>query len=210
MKQNRQLREYFENQGLYVPSQSDRSRLVKVLTDSFFDYPLFEFFFEKNDRAATELFMEVTIDALGKNSIVVADSPDINSVMIFYGSNMGLPGAFEIVVNGGYKFIKAYGMKTVSRMLRYLLYIDRIMSKIKKKSDSYIYFLATELNMRRKGIAKRLLEAAKVYSQDNNCGIYLETNKKENSEIYQSVGFDLKDNFLVENGNGMEYFALTY
>lgn len=208
MKYNKELAKYFEEKGFYVVKPSDKRAVVDLMTECFYDYPLLQFFLGKTDKKATRLFMEVSMNALAENCVIVADSEKINSLMCFYPPEMGEPSAVGIITHGGLSFFPAFGIGKVIRMIKYLSGMDKVMSKYKKKTDGFIYYLATAPSMRGKGLAKKLTQAAVEFCKEKKSGIYLETNKQTNSVIYQKWGFELKETVDVPDSDGMKTYAL--
>lgn len=200
--------EYSNLDDCYIMQPDDIGNFARTLADGFSHYPLCEYVCGGDyDRRKMELFWTLSLTLSEHNAICIADSKQVNSVLIYLRPGTLQPGLFAYLRAGGLKLLFKLGVKSVLRLLRFESYAQSIASKYQTSDDGYILAFSTRLDKQGQHYGKALLEALLRHLDASGQGCYLETLKPENVGFYERFGFELKEQTVTPDGD-MPMFAM--
>ena len=83
----------------------------------------------------------------------------------------------------------------------------RLKKKYTNNEDWYLFNLSVQKDFQKKGVATKLLTPMLSFCNENSYFCYLETNDKNNVDIYQHFGFSLKETSFIPDSN-VNHFAM--
>lgn len=186
----------------YKMRHEDIERFAETLTDGFSKYNLYEYVCNgQYDYDKMMLFWKVSVLLVTDNAICIADSHEMNSVIVYIPPKTKEPGLLSYLKAGGLKMLFKVGVKTAVRLLRFDDESKKVAKKHKKDKDGYLMAFATRLDKQGQGYGKPLLQALLQYLDASGEGCYLETLKPENVGIYKRYGFVLEEETVIKNGD---------
>lgn len=191
----------------YTMQRDDIEQFADTLADGFKGYNLFEFICDGYNHSKMKFFWAVSILLNADNAICIADSKQMNSVLIYIQPGKSEPGLFSYLRAGGLKMLFKLGPKTTARFLRFDKEARRFANKFKGTKDGYLMAIATRSDKQQQGYGKPLLEALLSHLDASGEGCYLETLKSENVGLYEKIGFKLKSSESLKSG-GLNLFAM--
>lgn len=200
LKINKDLYSCFEN--CYIMQHDDIKRFADTLADGFSQYPLFEYVCNgQYDIDKMKLFWKVSVLLVEDDAICIADSHEMNSVIVYIPPKTKEPGFFSYLKAGGLKMLFSLGIKTASKLLRFENESDKIADKYRSENDGYLMAFDTRLDKQGQGHGKPLIQALLQYLDASGEGCYLETLKQNNVRMYEHFGFVLKEETEIINGD---------
>lgn len=191
----------------YIMQKDDIERFADTLADGFSRYNLFEYICNGYNREKMRLFWAVSMALVSENSICIADSKQINSVMVYVRPGSKEFGLMSYLRAGGLKMLLKMGINTAIKLLRFEDEAKRFANKYQGEKDGYLMAFATRIDKQRQGYSKYLAEALLHYLDASGEGCYLETLKAENVGYYEGLGFELKSSEKLKSGN-LTLFAM--
>ncbi len=195
----------FEN--CYIMQSDDIKKFADTLADGFSRYNLFEYVCNSvYDHRKMSLFWALSIALNADNAICIADSKEINSVIVYIRPGSKEPSPIAYMRLGGLNLFRI-GLKSLVRLLSFDTKAQAIAKKYKTAGDGYLMAFATRLDKQRMNYGKPLMQALLDYLDAKGEGCYLETLKPENVGLYERFGFELKESVEIASGN-LTIFAM--
>lgn len=195
-----------ENAGLYIVEEKDLERLADVSADAYQDYPLHNWFTKgKYDEKASKLLMLVTLKAMTKDSIIYADSEELNGFAVWLPFGFTGSKAIPFLLSGGLGLFLHAGLGFVGRLLSYESYAMNLKKEFTEHYDWYLFNLSVRKDAQGKGIASKLMRPMLQFCDDERMVSYLETNKESNVGLYKHYGFELMKEEQIPKSNVMHY-----
>ena len=190
----------------YVMRPEDIRLFADTLADGFSQYDLFKYVCGKEyDHHKMSRFWEVSLAILADNAICIADSKEVNSVLVYIRPKSKEPSAFKYIKAGGLKMLWKMGARSAIRLLRFDVEAQKVAKRHRTDSDGYIMGFATRVDKQGQGYGKPLIEALLSYLDMSREGCYLETLKAKNVDLYKHFSYDLKQQALLKSCNLMLY-----
>lgn len=197
-----------ERAGLYVVQMKDLDRISKVAADAYRDYPLHNWFSGgKYDPKASELIMNIPLKALIKDTLIYADSEEINGFAVWIPFGFSGSKTVPFLKNGGLKLIFHSGLGIIGRLLTYEDFAMKLKKEFTHNYDWYLYNLSIATDAQGKGIASKLMRPMLDFCDSEDMIVYLETNKEKNVSLYEHYGFELKRKALIPKSD-VTHFAM--
>ena len=195
-----------EKAGLYIVSEKDLDRVADVAADAYCDYPLHNWLTNgKYDAVASKLIMQISLKTMVKDSIIYADSEEINGFAVWLPFGFTGSKTLPFLMNGGLKLILHSGLGIIGRLLTYENYAMGLKKQFTDNYDWYLYNLSIKKDAQGKGIASKLMRPMLQFCDDERMKVYLETNKSSNVELYKHYGFDLMKEEVIPKSPVMHY-----
>ena len=195
-----------EGAGLYIVQKKDFDRLAEVAADAYRDYPLHNWLSKgKYDPVESRLVMEITLKAMAKDSVIYADSEEINGFAAWLPFGFTGNKAVPFMLNGGLKLILHSGFGIIKRLVTFENYAMNLKKSFTDHYDWYLFNLSIKKDAQGKGIASKLMRPMLQFCDDERMVAYLETNKDTNVGLYQHYGFELMHEELVPSTPFMHY-----
>ncbi|MEG0360135.1 MAG: GNAT family N-acetyltransferase [Longicatena sp.] len=202
--------------SLYMMNETEIENLANTLTENFFDDDLYCSVFrnEQKRSVALEHFFKHYIKLIKPYSTFVADSKDLNCVMIVFNSSIeeGTPYALRVFW---------MSVKLVFLLLRYRSWniiphvvsgLDMFTSRWVKEfviGDYYhLDFIFTKKDQRNKGLASNLISHLVKEANNKQFDLTMETHHEENLELYEKLGFVLMSKMSHEDYKVTQYNLL--
>lgn len=195
--------------GCYVMQREDIGRFASTLADGFSQYGLFKYICNCNySHSKMETFWAVSLKLLGKDAICIADSKEVNSVLIYIGPQSKEPGIIEYLKGGGIKMLFKLGIRSSVKLLKFDVQAQNVAKRHKKGNCGYLMAFATRLNKQGQHYGKPLMNALLQYLNASGEGCYLETLKDGNVDLYRHFSFELKEQIPLGYG-GLTLYAMS-
>ena len=192
----------------YIMQQEDIQRFADTLADGFSRYGLFEHICNgKYDHEKMSLFWAVSISLIADNAICIADSKDINSVLIYRRPKSKEPDLFGYLKAGGMELLSKLGLRSSIKLLRFDAEAEKVIKRHKTDNDGYLMAFATRIDKQGQHYGKPLIDALLCYLDASGEGCYLETLKETNVDLYKHFNFSLKERTSIKSGN-LTLFAM--
>lgn len=187
----------------YIMQPDDIGRFAETLADGFSQYDLFrhicggEYDYEK-----MQLFWAVSLALLPDDAICIADSKEVNSVLVYICSKSKEVNALSYVKSGvGIKLVLKLGLRSIIRLSRFEAEAQRVAKRYKTSNDGYLMAFATRIDKQRQGYGKTIVSALLNYLDTHREGCYLETLKAGNVDLYEHLSFQLKEQKNIQLGD---------
>lgn len=162
----------------------------------------------KYDHDKMTLFWAVSIALIADNAICIADSKEVNSVLIYIKPKSKEAGVINYIKVGGLKMLCKMGLKSIIKLLRFDNEAHKIAKCHRTEEDGYIMGFATRIEKQGQHYGKPLIEALLRHLDTYGEGCYLETLKPENVGLYNHFSFQLKEQKTILSGN-LTLFAMS-
>ena len=184
----------------YVMQHDDIERFASTLADGFSQYNLFQHICNgEYDHQKMTYFWAVSLSLVEHNAICIADSKEVNSVLVYIRPNSKEPGVMEYIKKGGLKLLFKLGAKSAIRLLSFDAEAQRVAKRHKYKGDGYLMAFATRLDKQGQHYGKPLITALLNHLDQTGEGCYLETLKAKNVGLYKHFSFELKEQTELKN-----------
>ena len=184
--------------GLYIAEKKDLPRLAKLSADAYRDYPLHTWLTKgKYDARASELLMEITLKTMTENSLIYADSEELNGFAAWLPFGFSGNRAMSFMLCGGMRLICHSGFGIIGRLSAYEKYAMNLKKQFTDHYDWYLFNLSVKRDAQGKGIASKLMRPMLDFLDEEQMVAYLETNKDSNVGLYRHFGFDLMKEELI-------------
>lgn len=186
----------------YVMERGDVERFVDALADGFSQYELFKYACRgKYDRRRMSYFWAFNIVLNLPDAICIADSKEVNSVLIYIPPRSKEPGLLSYLKAGVVKMAFKTGVRRSILLSRFDAEAQKIAQRYKAADDGYLFAFATRLDKQGQNYGKPLMKALLHYLDATGQGCYLETLKPENVGMYEHFSFRLQDEIKIKTGN---------
>ena len=192
----------------YVMQRDDIGRFVDTLADGFSQYDLFKYVCRgKYDHRRMSHFWAFNIVLNLPDAICIADSEEVNSVLIYIPPRSKEPGLLSYLKAGIVKMAFKAGVGRSIRLAHFDAEAQRIAKRYKGADDGYLFAFATRLDKQGQNYGKPLMDALLRYLDATGQGCYLETLKPGNVGLYERFSFRLMEQKTVRLGN-LTMFAM--
>ena len=188
--------------GCHLMRQEDIGLFANTLADGFSEYDLFKYACNgKYSHKKMSVFWAVSIAALGKDAICIADSKSANSVLVYVRPNSKEPGLMEYLRAGGVKMLFTVGLRSAVKLLSFDSQAQKVAKRHKTANCGYLMAFATKIDKQGQHYGKPLVQALLKYLDASGEDCYLETLKAENVDLYRHFSFQLKEQTPLSSGN---------
>ena len=188
----------------YLMQRSDIGRFADTLADGFSQYGLFRYISgKKYDHSSMSRFWAVSVGLNYEDAICIADSKEVNSVLIYIPPRSKVPTPLSFL-NAG---ILRMGLRRFFRLLRFDAEVKDIAKRYKTDDDGYLMAFATRIDKQGQHYGKPLINALLHYLDTSGEGCYLETLKAGNVDLYKHFQFELKEEVNLKLGD-LTVFAM--
>ena len=192
----------------YVMQRGDVERFADALADGFSQYELFKYACRgKYDRRKLSHFWAFNIVLNLPDAICIADSKEVNSVLIYIPPRSKEPGLLSYLKAGVVKMAFKTGIRRSILLSRFDTEAQKVAQRYKGADDGYLFAFATRLDKQRQNYGKPLINALLRYLDATGQGCYLETLKPENVGLYEHFSFCLKEQTVIRPCN-LTMFAM--
>ena len=192
----------------YIMQHEDIERFADTLADGFSKYNLFKYTCNnKYSHDKMSIFWAVSIALIADNAICIADSKEVNSVLIYIRPKSKEPNILCYLKAGGLKMLFKLGLRSSIKLLRFDIKAQKIAQRHKSDNDGYLMAFATRIDKQGQHYGKPLIDALLHYLDDSGEGCYLETLKAGNVDLYKHFQFELKEQVNIKSGN-LTLFAM--
>ena len=176
----------------YIMQREDIQRFAATLADGFSQYSMFKHVcYGTYDHNLMRLFWEVSIALLPDNAICIADSKDINSVLIYIPPKSIEPSLLDYMKAGGMKMFFKFGLRRIVRLTHFNIEIAQATKQYRAANDGYLMAFATRLDKQGQHYGKPLMTALLNHLDASGESCYLETLEAKNIALYQHFSFQL-------------------
>lgn len=201
-------------ENLYRCTKEELYSLPEHLADVFFTDELYVHAFPKEStrRECMVFFFQHYLEAIAPDCIFLADSKEMNAIMVVYDSRRYQKKAYGMrLLKMNMKFIHFLSMLGVRQFLYLMKNWDMFSSRWINDFETGAYFhldlLFTQPAMRHQGIAthmvRELIDEGDIMAMD----ISVETHHYENALWYEKLGFVLM-NTIVDEDSGLHQYCL--
>ena len=192
----------------YIMQREDIQRFADTLADGFSQYNMFKHVcYGAYDHDLMRLFWEVSLALLPDNAICIADSKEVNSVLVYIPPRSKEPGLLDYMKAGGLKMFFKFGIRRIIRLTRFNIEIEEVAKRYRTADDGYLMAFATRLDKQGQHYGKPLIEALLNHLDASGESCYLETLETKNVALYQHFSFQLEGQVASQMGN-LTLFAM--
>ena len=186
----------------YVMQSGDIERFADTLADGFSQYDLFKYACRgKYDHRKMSHFWAFNIVLNLPDAICIADSKEVNSVLIYIPPRSKVPGLLSYLKARVLKMSFKVGVRRSIRLSRFDAEAQKVAKRYRAADDGYLFAFATRLDKQGQNYGKPLMKALLHYLDATGQGCYLETVKPENVRLYEQFSFRLKEEVYIKSGN---------
>ena len=186
----------------------DIERFADTLADGFSKYNMFEYICNgKYSHDKMKLFWTVSITTIADDAICIADSENLNSVLIYVRPKSKEPNLLCYLKAGGLKMLFKLGLRSSIKLLRFDAEFKKIAQRHRSEREGYLMAFATRLDKQGQHYGKPLINALLHYLDTSGEGCYLETLKAGNVDLYKHFQFELKEEMNLKLGD-LTVFAM--
>ena len=164
-----------------------------VLSASFFDYPMFTFYFPDSKRRTRYLpwyFRNVLNCALRYGEVYT--TPEISGVIFTLPPDHTKISIWEYIQNGFFLTPFLLGFRNYKQSMECERFVGNTQEQLmKNRPHYYLWGLAVDPCQKAKGIGTALLLFVLAKADTLQKPVYLETHDEKNVRYYQKHGFDL-------------------
>ena len=164
-----------------------------VLAASFFDYPMFTFYFpdiKRRTRYLSWYFRNILNCALRYGEVYT--TPEISGVIFTLPPGHTKISMWEYIQNGFFLTPFVLGFRNYKQSMDCESFVGYTQEKLmKNRLHYYLWGLAVDPIQKAKGIGAALMQPVLAKADARKMPIYLETHDEKNVQYYQKYGFDL-------------------
>ncbi|MBO7282427.1 MAG: hypothetical protein J6U73_03360 [Alistipes sp.] len=192
----------------YIMQSEDLERFANTLADGFSQYELFQNVCGKEySHDKMTLFWSVSIALYGEDVICIADSKEINSVLVYVRPKIKEPSVVKYLKSSGLKMLYGMGMRSIIRLQRIKNRTFNVAKRYKSDDDGYILCFATRIDKQGQKYGKHVIETLMRYLDMSGEGCYLETFRAKNVDLYKHFSFELKAEIPLKM-DGLTLYAM--
>jgi ribosomal protein S18 acetylase RimI-like enzyme len=169
------------------------NRASEVLAASFFNYPMFTFYFPDPQRRTRYLpwyFTQILKTALRYGAVFT--NPDVTGVIFTLPPGHTKISMWEYMQSGFLLTPFVMGLRNYQRSMECEDFVGITQIELmKNRPHYYLWGLAVDPRQKCQGIGTALLQPLLVTADAQKMPIYLETHDEKNVRYYQKYGFDL-------------------
>lgn len=186
-------------EGLVPLSNSTFERAVDVLTRSFWNDPLNEYFFP--DETLRKRFLPVFFEYRLKQGIkygeVFATSDKVEGIAIWKHSKTIDTTLWRDIRSGGLKLLRMYGRTLLNLMLEVNEFTGTRRTKFAISPYMHLGPIAVDPEQQNQGFASKLIRPMLDYLDESKIHCYLEAQSESNVSLYEHYGFEVLDASVV-------------
>lgn len=171
----------------------------KVLSMSFFDYPMFTFYFPNRKRRARFLpwyFRNILNCAMSYGDVYT--TPGITGVCFTLPPGHTELSLREYILNGFLPTPFVMGLRNYKRSMECERFVASAQKRLMEgRPHCYLWGLAVDPGQQAKGIGAALMEPVLRKAGDEKFPVYLETHDERNVSYYQKHNFNLIDTLSI-------------
>jgi ribosomal protein S18 acetylase RimI-like enzyme len=164
-----------------------------VVAASFFDYPMFTFYFPDPERRTRYLpwyFKNILNSALRYGTVYT--TPEVSGVLFTLPPGHTKISIWEYVQSGFLLTPFALGFRNYKRSMECEDFVGNTQIKLmKNRPHYYLWGLAVDPRQKAQGIGAALMRPLLAQADAQKLPVYLETHDEKNIRYYQKHGFDL-------------------
>lgn len=181
----------------------------KVLAASFFDYPMFTFYFPdiiRRERYLPWYFQNVLNTANSFGEVFVAEG--VSGVVFFLKPEHPKITIWEYIQNGFLMTPLILGLRNFARSIECEQFVDDMREQLMGgRPHIYLWGLAVDPGKTKKGIGSTLIRFVLEKADREGVPAYLETHDEKNVPYYQNHGFDLVQSAIIPKHN-LQFWCL--
>lgn len=198
---------------MYVPGKNELRHAARVLARAFRDYPMYVATLPDAKRRSRHLHIlfESMVRYCHKHAGLYAASECLEGVMLCLPPAHPEISAFKMLVCGALKIPVRLGLKFVKRQES----VDKVMRQMRARHaparHTYLLAIGVDPASQGQGVGGRLIrQLCSALSAENlEEGIYLETARAENVQIYEHLDFTLQEARAIPRF-GITSYAMTW
>ncbi|HEX7555612.1 MAG TPA: GNAT family N-acetyltransferase [Leptolinea sp.] len=170
-----------------------KKKASEVVAASFYDYPMFTFYFPDPRRRARYLpwYLENVLNCALRYGEVFTN-PEISGVIFTLPPGHTKISDWEYIQNGFLLTPFLLGFHNYQQSMDCEYFVgDTQIKLLKDRPRYYLWGLAIDPNHKRQGIGTALLQPVLAKADAEKMPVYLETHDEKNVLYYQKHGFDL-------------------
>ena len=192
----------------YIMQSDDLQRFAATLADGFSQYNMFRHVcYGAYDHDLMRLFWEVSLVILPDNAICIADSKEVNSILVYIPPKSKEPSLLDYIKAGGVKMFFKFGIRRIIRLTRFNIEIEQAAKRYRSADDGYLMAFATRLDKQGKHYGKPLIQALLNHLDALGESCYLETLEPKNVALYQHFSFQFTGQKASQSGD-LTLFAM--
>ena len=164
-----------------------------VLSASFFDYPMFTFYFpdpKRRTRYLSWYFRNILNCALRYGEVYT--TPENSGVIFTLPPGHTKISMWEYIQNGFFLTPFVLGFRNYKQSMDCESFVGYTKEKLmKNRPHYYLWGLAVDPSQKAKGIGAALMQPVMAKADARKMPIYLETHDEKNVQYYQKYSFDL-------------------
>ncbi len=164
-----------------------------VLSVSFFDYPMFTFYFpdpKRRTRYLSWYFRNILNCALRYGEVYT--TPENSGVIFTLPPGHTKISMWEYIQNGFFLTPFVLGFQNYKQSMDCESFVGYTKEKLmKNRPHYYLWGLAVDPSQKAKGIGAALMQPVLAKADARKMPIYLETHDEKNVQYYQKYSFDL-------------------
>jgi len=166
---------------------------LDVLSASFFDYPIFTFYFpdpKRRTRYLSWYFRNILNCALRYGEVYT--TPEISGVVFTLPPDHTKISMWEYIQSGFFLTPFVLGFRNYKKSIYCENFVGYTQEKLMKtRLHYYLWGLAVDPSQKAKGIGAALMQPVLAKADARKMPIYLETHDEKNIQYYQKYGFVL-------------------
>jgi ribosomal protein S18 acetylase RimI-like enzyme len=178
-------------------------RASEVVAASFFDYPMFTFYFpdpQHRTRYLPWYFKNVLNTALRYGEVYT--TPEVSGVIFTLPPGHTRISIWEYIQNGFLLTAFVLGFRNYKRSMECEDFVGATHAELmKNRPHHYLWGLAVDPGQKAQGIGTALMRPLLVQANAEKMPIYLETHDEKNVRYYQRHGFNLlRTTYIPKHG----------
>ncbi len=187
--------------GLVHLSNSSFERAVDVLTRSFWNDPLNEYFFpdETLRKRFLPVFFEYRLKQGTKYGEVFTTSEKVEGVAIWRYSKTIDSSLWRDIRSGGLKLLRMYGRSLLNRMIEVNEFTSNRITKYATSPFMHLGPISVDPEFQNQGYASKLIRPMLTNLDEKKMHCYLETQSESLVSMYEHYGFEVLWEGVVPN-----------
>lgn len=184
---------------VYTCNEHQIDGLYKTMAENFFDDDLYCTVFpdSKARKKILGYFFKRYIQTIRPYIHVIADSEELNCVMVVYDSSMEVAWKYHVrllllnlkMIPG---LLQLHSWNSIVHVIKcWDMFTSRWVKEFVVNENYHVDLLYTKQEMRGKGLASHLLDAVCTKAKQQGYDVTMETHHKDNLRMYEHAGFKL-------------------
>jgi ribosomal protein S18 acetylase RimI-like enzyme len=196
--------------SLYRLKKKDITPAGKVLSQAFFDNPMFKFLFPDLNKRKKKLkyIFEFMVHYGVFHGEVYANSKNLEGIAVWIPPEKVHQTTWSMIKCGIFRVIRKIGFNAAKRSIGLSNYIESIHMRLISFDHWYLSPIGVSPDLQGNGYGSILLRAMFDKINKQNLPIYLETDTEKNVKIYTHYGFKLLEEIKYPYANFKNWFML--